>query len=488
MWWLLARSTTGFQFRTVGANPNAARTAGISVGRTWILAMLLAGGLAGLSGAVTIQGTFYSLNFQSYGNYGIDGITVALLGRAKPLGVVLAGLLFGALDAGSTVMQAATSVPVDITEVIQGLIVLFVAAPPLIRGDVPAPPGPGHRAGSGREGMERMSALAAVTTVRTVVNVNRRLIAAAVFVLFGLIDILVFGFFAHKGDATFALSLPTSSFQVPSIHAPAAPVSYVLGGLSILIGVARAAIDEPAWARRLGIGAVLLFFVISLLCWADTGSWANDIPVNVVSLLQNTLTASIPLILGALAGCMGERSGVINIAIEGQLLLGAFTAAVVASAVGVLWLGLISGSLAGGLVGLILALFAIRWLVDQIILGVVLNLLISGLTGLPVRPAAGAAREHLQQREHVQRGQDPRTRQTSRSSGRSSSTRRSSSTSPTRRSSRSRSACSAPAGGCGSARWASTRRPPTRSGSRSTASGTATSSWAGCWPGSAART
>ena len=196
-----------------------------------------------------------------------------------------------------------------------------------------------------------MTALATVTTVRTVVNVNRRLIAAAVFVLFGLIDILVFGFFAHKGDATFALSLPTSSFQVPSIHAPAAPVSYILGGLSILIGVARAAIDEPTWAKRLGIGAVLLFFVISLLCWADTGSWANDIPVNVVSLLQNTLTASIPLILGALAGCMGERSGVINIAIEGQLLLGAFTAAVVASAVGVLWLGLISGSLAGGLVG-----------------------------------------------------------------------------------------------------------------------------------------
>ena len=133
MWWLLARSTTGFQFRTVGANPNAARTAGMSVGRTWILAMLLAGGLAGLSGAVSIQGTFGSLNFQSYGTYGIDGITVALLGRARPLGVVLAALLFGALNAGSTVMQAATSVPVDITEVIQGLIVLFVAAPPLIR-------------------------------------------------------------------------------------------------------------------------------------------------------------------------------------------------------------------------------------------------------------------------------------------------------------------------------------------------------------------
>ena len=226
-----------------------------------------------------------------------------------------------------------------------------------------------------------MTALATVTSARSAVTVHRRMIAATVFVVFGLIDILVFGLFAHKGDATFALALPTSPVHVPSIHAPAAPVSYILGAASILIGLARATIDEPVWAKRLSIGAVLLFFVISLLCWADTGTWANDIPVNVVSLLQNTLTASIPLILGALAGCMGERSGVINIAIEGQLLLGAFTAAVVASAVGVLWLGLISGSLAGGLVGLVLALFAIRWLVDQIILGVVLNVLISGLTG-----------------------------------------------------------------------------------------------------------
>jgi ABC-type uncharacterized transport system permease subunit len=132
-WWLLERSTVGFEFRTVGANPSAARTAGMSVPQTWVLAMLLAGGLAGLSGAVAIQGTFYSLNFQSYGNYGFAGITVALLGRARPVGVVLAALLFGALQAGGTVMQAVTSVPVDITNVLEGLIVLFVAAPPLIR-------------------------------------------------------------------------------------------------------------------------------------------------------------------------------------------------------------------------------------------------------------------------------------------------------------------------------------------------------------------
>jgi general nucleoside transport system permease protein len=135
--WLLTRSTIGFQFRTVGANPRAARSAGMSVERSWMLVMLIAGGLAGLAAATVIQGGASPppLTTTTYGTYGFDGITVALLGRARPLGVVLAGLLFGALQAGGTAMQAATvpQVPVDIVEVIQGLIVLFVAAPPLIR-------------------------------------------------------------------------------------------------------------------------------------------------------------------------------------------------------------------------------------------------------------------------------------------------------------------------------------------------------------------
>ncbi len=135
--WLLSRSTIGFQFRTVGANPRAAKSAGMSVERNWALVMLIAGGLAGLSAATVIMGggTPPPLNSNIYGTYGFDGITVALLGRAKPWGVVLAALLFGALDAGGTVMQAATNpqIPVDLVEVIQGLIVLFVAAPPVIR-------------------------------------------------------------------------------------------------------------------------------------------------------------------------------------------------------------------------------------------------------------------------------------------------------------------------------------------------------------------
>ena len=132
-WWLLNRTTTGFEFRSVGANPSAARVAGIKVERSWVLVMLIAGGLAGLAGSSVIQGTDFTLNPQSYGTYGIDAITVALLGRGKPGGVVWAGLLFGALHAGSPGMQNAASTPVQIVQVLQALIVLFVIAPPLVR-------------------------------------------------------------------------------------------------------------------------------------------------------------------------------------------------------------------------------------------------------------------------------------------------------------------------------------------------------------------
>jgi ABC-type uncharacterized transport system permease subunit len=131
--WLLSRTTVGFEFRSIGKNPNASRVAGINVERNWVLVMLIAGGLAGLAGAAVIQGTDFTLNDQSFGTYGIDAITVALLGLGRPLGVVLAGLLFGALHAGAPLMQAATSTPVDMVEVLQAVVVLMVAAPPLVR-------------------------------------------------------------------------------------------------------------------------------------------------------------------------------------------------------------------------------------------------------------------------------------------------------------------------------------------------------------------
>ncbi|ACY99720.1 MULTISPECIES: ABC transporter permease [Thermomonospora] len=136
-WWLLNRSTLGFQLRTVGANPHAARTAGMSVGYGQIMAMVISGGLMGLVGVSQVLGTanaHNALTQQIDAGLGFTAITVALLGRASPLGTVAAALLFGALQAGGREMQAAAGVSIEIVTVIQALIVLFVAAPPLVRG------------------------------------------------------------------------------------------------------------------------------------------------------------------------------------------------------------------------------------------------------------------------------------------------------------------------------------------------------------------
>ena len=133
VWWLLSRSTLGFQLRAVGANQFAARTAGMSVQRSYIVVMVLAGGLAGLAGVTQILGTNSAITQDIDAGIGFDAITVALLARGTPGGTVLAGLLFGALRAGGVQMQASTGTPIDLVQVIQSLIVLFIAAPILIR-------------------------------------------------------------------------------------------------------------------------------------------------------------------------------------------------------------------------------------------------------------------------------------------------------------------------------------------------------------------
>lgn len=134
VWWLIEHSSLGFRLRAVGENPHAARAAGISVQRMYVYAMLIAGGLAGLAGMNQILGSVTT----GFGDgidagIGFDAITVALLGRSRAWGTFWAGLLFGALKAGSFTMQAAQGIPVDIVLVVESLIVLFIAAPPLVR-------------------------------------------------------------------------------------------------------------------------------------------------------------------------------------------------------------------------------------------------------------------------------------------------------------------------------------------------------------------
>jgi simple sugar transport system permease protein len=131
--WLLNRTTVGFRFRAVGANPDAARAAGMSPSRTTILVMTLAGGIAGLAGSNQLLSVTPSLLPGFASGIGFDGIAIALLGRARPGGVVAAAFLFGALRAGGRTMQVVTQVPSDIITVIQALVIVFVAAPALVR-------------------------------------------------------------------------------------------------------------------------------------------------------------------------------------------------------------------------------------------------------------------------------------------------------------------------------------------------------------------
>jgi general nucleoside transport system permease protein len=134
-WWLLTRSTIGFRLRAVGANANAARTAGMSVPRSYIQVMIIAGVLSGLAGCTQVLGVNAGsgLNGAIDGGYGFTAITVALLGMGSPGGIVAAGLLFGAFQAGSVQLLANTTTPQDLSNVMENVIVLFIAAPGLIR-------------------------------------------------------------------------------------------------------------------------------------------------------------------------------------------------------------------------------------------------------------------------------------------------------------------------------------------------------------------
>lgn len=134
VWWLLDRSSLGFSFRAVGENPRAARAAGINVKSAQLWAMVISGALIGLAGVAQVLGTT-TTGFTAGVDAGIgfDAITVALLGRSRPWGVFAAGILFGAFKAGGFQMQAAQQVPIEMVTILQALIVLFIAAPPLVR-------------------------------------------------------------------------------------------------------------------------------------------------------------------------------------------------------------------------------------------------------------------------------------------------------------------------------------------------------------------
>jgi ABC-type uncharacterized transport system permease subunit len=132
-WWFLFKTTWGFELRTVGANPDAARYGGMNVAKTFVLAMFLSGCLAGLAGVVQGLGITHNIALGFQAGYGFDSIALALLGKSHPAGVVAASLLFGVLRAGSGRMQSVAGIPTEIVNIVQALVIIFIAAPAIIR-------------------------------------------------------------------------------------------------------------------------------------------------------------------------------------------------------------------------------------------------------------------------------------------------------------------------------------------------------------------
>ncbi len=197
------------------------------------------------------------------------------------------------------------------------------------------------------------------------------------FLLVGVLIVLVFGL-GSEGGVVSRLGLNPARaetlFRLPDLVLPARSTAFLLGAVCAFLGGVQL---SRGFERRVNlvIAIVLVLFVFAFLTWA-----ARDRSLSLLGMLQSTLLRSVPITFGALSGVLCERAGVINIAIEGMLLTSAFTASVAASLTDSLWIGLLSGAIVGGLVAGLLALLAIRYQVDQIVAGTVINILALGLT------------------------------------------------------------------------------------------------------------
>jgi simple sugar transport system permease protein len=201
---------------------------------------------------------------------------------------------------------------------------------------------------------------------------RRRRIRVGVIVAIATLLMLWMWLTTDSGDVSFAPTSPFDEHQLSPITFPAQLTAFISLVLVAVLGLACVYTSGPV-AVTCGV-LVGVAFLVGFLCWAYAGQ-----PLPITNPLQGTLSYATPLIFGALAGALGERAGVINIAIEGQFLAGAFAASVAATVFGS-YTGLIGGAAAGVAIAALLALFAIRYLVNQIVLGVVLVVFASGIT------------------------------------------------------------------------------------------------------------
>lgn len=231
---------------------------------------------------------------------------------------------------------------------------------------------------SGSASAQAPAAVVELAHVEPPVSLRKRVVTGALLVVVGLVTVLGWGVGSGSSDATFRFG-GGSSVTLPDLTLPGTVTPVVLGIVVVLLGLFQLARGFRARRSPVVVAVTLVCFVLAFLCWVMSGADAQS--MDLVKLLQQTVFLATPLILGALAGVLGERSGVVNVAIEGQMLTGAFAGALVGSMAGNLGAGVVGAVLAGAVVGWLLAVFAIRYRVNQVILGVVLNAAALGFTG-----------------------------------------------------------------------------------------------------------
>lgn len=226
------------------------------------------------------------------------------------------------------------------------------------------------------------AAVEAVPTVQIIevpVSRRRRTTTGSVLVVVGVLCAAALGLGSKAGvRASFTISATGAYFSIPVISVPARVVALVLGAAIAALGVWQIARGFSRPAMRWVLAFTLVGVVAAFLCWSSTGQQST---IDLLGLLQQTIFLAVPLVLGALGGILCERSGVVNVAIEGQMLAGAFAGSLVATLFENNAVGILGAMVAGGLMGLLLAVFSIKYLVNQVILGVVLNVFAAGLTG-----------------------------------------------------------------------------------------------------------
>ncbi len=385
-WLILSRTTLGFRVRAVGRNPEAARYGGISVGRSYFLAMAIAGSFAGLGGAMDMLGWQFRLGQLDIQTTVIPftGIAVAMLGRNTAVGVFFASLLFGALLYGTSTRSLdpdvfAPQLAGNLAIMIQALVLLFIGADvlilylwrrrglprfriprfsrrvasapaplavgaPVVQGAVARPPQP--------PALDRVQAWA-----RARAPGRDRAVALAALAL-GIVALLV--------------AIPPFLVRQPAVPLAIAVAAAALATYAVLHG-------EPRLGY-IGLGVAVVFGALGAM--ATESSVSNLESVVVWSALTaSMLRFATPLIFAAIGGMFSERSGVVNIGLEGMLLIGAFFGVLGADKFGSWVAGVVLAAVAGGALAAIHAVLSIQLRADQILSGTAVWFLATGLTG-----------------------------------------------------------------------------------------------------------